>query len=121
MNNETDDRLPLTSFNISPSEVLESSFDSIFVKLLPDLNAIYINKEPTERMFGYPVEVFYQGKFQCVHPQDRPIYFKMVDECLSQGMSSTKLRCLRKDGSVIWALYKMRAIRNDEGDRKSVV
>lgn len=105
-------------------KILDHSFDSFWLLALDDYSLIYANKNPTEKLLGYPVEKFYQDPLfwlSLVHEVDKPIAIKLTQDCLDTNKASAEYRMKRADGSTIWVLVRATLIIEEDGESKFIL
>lgn len=105
-------------------QVIENSFDSAWVLSLPQFQLIYANKKSTEKLFGYPIERFYENPgfwLSIVHPEDQHLAMKANKECLLTGNAEARYRMIKSDGSIVWLFIRLCALKNHLGEYYRII
>ncbi len=100
-------------------QIIENSFDSVWVLSLPSYDLEYANQEVTERMLGYPIESFFRDRnfwLSVVFEDDRPIAVNTTRTCLREGAAQARYRMVRKDGRILWVLARLRLVKDVDGE-----
>ncbi len=98
------------------SNILNNMIDVVWSVSWPDFTHLYLSPS-IEKLYGRPAQDFYDNPSlfkEVVHPDDRHLNEKAIEQLLEEGESVKECRIVRPDGSIFWAFDRSKMIYDED-------